>query len=64
MRHYYTVKSHVEDGVFELVNGEETRHASLDDIDYKNPDDLVGRKISVSYLKPYIEIGVGAKIED
>lgn len=63
MRHYYTVKSHLEDGVFELENGDEIRHASLDEIDLNFPELLVGRKVSVSYFKPYIEIGVGARIE-
>jgi hypothetical protein len=64
MRHYYKVKAHIEAGVFELVNGEEIRHASLDELEYNDPDELVGKEISVSYFKPYIEIGVSPKIEN
>ena len=64
MRHYYTVKTHVEEGIFELVNGEETHHASLDEIEYNNPEELIGKQISVSYFKPYIEIGIDARLED
>lgn len=64
MRHYYTIKNHIRDDIFELVDSEDSHYVYLQGIPYTNPEELIGKNISVSYLKPYIETAIGAQLED
>lgn len=65
MRHYYKIKNYSkEEDVFELEDSEGIHYVAIDEIEYDEPEELIGKNISVSYLKPYIELAIGAQLED